>query len=92
MLFHSPSSRKVQEITGYFWIIKLLTTAMGEATSDFLVFRYNPYLAVLLGGIVLAVALYFQFSAKKYNAWIYWVGPIVGGVLAAQIYKTQLEK
>jgi MIP family channel proteins len=26
------------------------------------------------------------------NAWIYWVGPIVGGVLAAQIYKTQLEK
>ena len=26
------------------------------------------------------------------NMWIYWVGPIVGGVLAAQIYKTQLEK
>lgn len=26
------------------------------------------------------------------NAWIYWVGPIVGGVLAAQIYKTQLER
>lgn len=26
------------------------------------------------------------------NIWIYWVGPIVGGVLAAQIYKTQLEK
>ena len=26
------------------------------------------------------------------NAWVYFVGPIVGGVLAAQIYKTQLEK
>lgn len=26
------------------------------------------------------------------NAWLYWVGPITGGVLAAQIYKTQLEK
>jgi len=27
---------------------------------------------------------------RMQNAWIYWVGPIVGGVLAAQIYKTQL--
>ncbi len=26
------------------------------------------------------------------NMWIYWAGPIVGGVLAAQVYKTQLEK
>lgn len=25
------------------------------------------------------------------NIWIYWVGPIAGGVLAAQVYKTQLE-
>ena len=26
------------------------------------------------------------------HIWIYWLGPIIGGVLAAQIYKTQLEK
>ncbi len=26
------------------------------------------------------------------NFWLYWVGPVVGGVIAAQIYKTQLEK
>jgi aquaporin TIP len=32
------------------------------------------------------------FLGSFQNAWIYWVGPIVGGVLAAQIYKTQLEK
>ena len=25
------------------------------------------------------------------NIWIYWVGPVLGGILAAQVYKTQLE-
>ena len=29
--------RKVPEVTIYFWIIKLLTTAMGESSSDYLV-------------------------------------------------------
>jgi len=33
----SRAMRKVPEITVYFWIVKLLTTAMGEATSDYLV-------------------------------------------------------
>ena len=26
------------------------------------------------------------------NIWIYWLGPILGGILAAQVYKIQLEK
>ena len=48
----SPSNEKnaqlkVPKITAYFWIAKLLTTAMGEATSDFLVFHTNPYLVRL---------------------------------------------
>jgi uncharacterized membrane-anchored protein len=65
--------RKVPEITIYFWIIKLLTTAMGEATSDFLVFKINPYAAVTIGGVALAIALILQFSVKRYVAWVYWL-------------------
>ncbi|HLY31681.1 MAG TPA: hypothetical protein VKQ36_11685, partial [Ktedonobacterales bacterium] len=42
--------RKVPEVTVFFWIVKLLTTAMGESTSDYLVFNFiNPYVAVILG-------------------------------------------
>ena len=64
--------RKVPEITAIFWITKILTTAMGESTSDFFVFKINPYLAVILGGIGLVIALILQFSVSKYVAWIYW--------------------
>lgn len=40
---------RVPEITPYFWIIKGLSTAMGEATSDYLVHALPPVTAVLLG-------------------------------------------
>jgi hypothetical protein len=31
-----PGAVKVPEVTAYFWVVKLLTTAMGEAVSDYL--------------------------------------------------------
>ncbi|QQE81367.1 hypothetical protein GI364_16805 [Alicyclobacillus sp. SO9] len=63
---------KVPRITVYFWIVKLLTTAMGESTSDYLVYHINPYLAVGLGALGFVVALVLQFSVRKYIAWVYW--------------------
>ncbi len=35
-------ARKVPEITVYFWVIKALSTAMGESTSDYLVHAMAP--------------------------------------------------
>ena len=34
--FPEPVAAKVPEITLLFWVIKILTTAGGEATSDYL--------------------------------------------------------
>ena len=65
--------KKVPEVTVYFWIIKLLTTAMGETTSDYLVHQLSPIKAVALGGIGLAIALVLQFSVRRYMPWIYWL-------------------
>jgi len=67
------SARKVPEITAVFWVAKLLTTAMGEATSDFLVFKINQYLAVTIGAICLAIALALQFRTRRYVPWVYWL-------------------
>ena len=63
---------KVPEVTLYFWIVKLLTTAMGEAISDYLVIDWNKYLGVLLGFVVFAVAMFFQFRDPAYSTWRYW--------------------
>ena len=53
---------KVPEVTAYFWVIKVLTTGMGETTSDYLAHRLGPIPAVGLAGIALVVALAVQFS------------------------------
>lgn len=79
---------KVPEITIYFWIIKILTTAMGESLSDYSVHVINPVIAVALGGLALAVALIIQFRTRHYVAWIYWLAVAmvaVFGTMAADV-------
>lgn len=68
------------EVTAFFWIVKALTTAMGESTSDFLVHAMIPQVAVVLGGIAFAIALYLQFSKDRYVPWAYWLAVAMVGV------------
>ncbi len=71
---------KVPEVTAFFWIVKALTTGMGESTSDFLVHKLVPEIAVVLGGIAFVVALYLQFSSDRYVPWRYWLAVAMVGV------------
>jgi uncharacterized membrane-anchored protein len=71
---------KVPEVTAYFWIVKALTTGMGESTSDFLVHKLVPEIAVVLGGIAFVIALYIQFSKDRYVPWAYWLAVAMVGV------------
>lgn len=76
----SRGALRVPEITAYFWAIKALSTAMGEATSDFLVHIMNPVAAVGLGFIGFVIALVLQFSRRRYIAWTYWFAVVMVGV------------
>jgi uncharacterized membrane-anchored protein len=71
---------RVPEITVYFWVIKALSTAMGEATSDFLVKRLHPIPAVGLGFVGFCLALALQFSRHRYLAGSYWLAVVAVGV------------
>ncbi|MGI8754205.1 MAG: COG4705 family protein [Acidimicrobiales bacterium] len=80
------------ELTAYFWIVKVLTTALGEAISDYLVHTINPYLAVTLGGVGLAASLLLQFTVRRYIAWVYWLAVVmvaVFGTMAADVLHIQ---
>jgi uncharacterized membrane-anchored protein len=84
-LLSERTYRKVPELTVYFWAIKLLSTAMGESTSDYLVFHINPYVAVVVASIGLLVALVIQLRAPRYVAWIYWLAVVMVAVFGTMV-------
>jgi uncharacterized membrane-anchored protein len=76
---------RVPEVTAFFWIIKALSTAMGESTSDYLVNAINPVIAVLIGFVGFAVAMAIQFSMRRYVAWAYWLAVVMVGVFGTMV-------
>jgi uncharacterized membrane-anchored protein len=66
-----PVAAKVPEITLTFWVIKLLTTAGGEATSDYLSLGSHVTGAAVEIGL-LAIGLIWQFRVRRYTAAAYW--------------------
>ena len=80
---------KVAATRWEFWGTKILSTAMGEATSDFLVYTISPYLAVALGTGGFLAAMVLQFRTKRYSRWKYWLavdmvsifGTMIAGIM-----------
>jgi len=70
-IFPAPVAAKVPEVIFVFWVVKILTTAGGEATSDYLKTWGN-----IRGGatevLVFLVGLVLQFATRRYRALAYW--------------------
>ena len=69
--FGEPAAVKVPEITLFFWVVKILTTAGGEAVSDYLALGSRVTGAAIETG-VLVIALVWQFRTRRYVAAAYW--------------------
>ncbi len=85
---------KVPEIAVIFWVIKILTTAMGEATSDYLVHGFNPYLAVTGGFFAFVAAMAIQLRMPAYVPWAYWLAVLmvaVFGTMAADVLHVEFR-
>lgn len=65
------TAAKVPEITALFWVIKVLTTGMGEAAADYLG-TVSLVLAGAAGTLGIVAALWLQFRTPRYVAAVYW--------------------
>jgi uncharacterized membrane-anchored protein len=67
----APIAAKVPEVILVFWVVKILTTAGGEATSDYLK-TYGNFGGGGIEVLVIVVGLLLQFGTRRYRAFAYW--------------------
>lgn len=70
-IFSEPAAAKVPEVIFLFWVIKILTTAGGEATSDY----FKTWGNIGGGGTEVAlfvIGLVLQFGSRRYRPFAYW--------------------
>ena len=80
-------TNKVPLVTATFWVIKILSTTVGETFADYLTVNVGLGVAVTDGLVfaVLAAALTWQLRARKYTPWIYWLTVVLISISGTQI-------
>lgn len=75
----------VPAATGLFWILKVLTTGMGETASDFLATSFDPVLVVGLAGLAFLAALALQFRVRRFIPAVYWLAVLMVSVFGTMV-------
>jgi len=78
---------KVPEVTLSFWIIKIMSTTVGETGADFLAVNagFGQGLTLTIMATLLAVAMFTQLRTRRYTPWIYWLTVVLVSVVGTQI-------
>jgi uncharacterized membrane-anchored protein len=83
----SEMVNKVPEVTLVFWIIKIMSTTVGETGADYLAVHVGlgTTLTAAIMVCFLAAALTIQLRARRYVPWIYWLTVVLVSVVGTQI-------
>ena len=83
----TPMLNKVPEATLAFWVIKIMSTTVGETGADYLAVHVGLGMAVTAGTMasLLAAALLVQLRASRYVPWVYWLTVVLVSVVGTQI-------
>ncbi|MFC0142141.1 response regulator [Erwinia mallotivora] len=83
---HSELS-KVPQVTLFFWLIKMMSTTVGETAADYL--NFNPGFGLgftsLVAGILLAVVLGMQMRARHYIPVLYWLTVVLVSIFGTLV-------
>ncbi|MDB6144827.1 MAG: hypothetical protein JWP80_3871 [Pseudomonas sp.] len=78
---------KVPEVTLSFWVIKIMSTTVGETGADFLAVDAGLGAGGTSIGmaVLLAIALILQLRTRAYTPWIYWLTVVLVSIVGTQI-------
>ncbi|NGM38501.1 hypothetical protein G4G93_32160 [Methylobacterium sp. DB0501] len=85
---------KVPQVTLIFWVIKILSTTVGETGADYLA-KHVGLGTAITGGIMAAlllIALVLQLRMRRYVPWIYWLTVVLVSVVGTQITDVLTDK
>jgi uncharacterized membrane-anchored protein len=78
---------KVPAVTATFWLIKILSTTIGETFADFLAVDVGlgPTVTDIAMITVLAITLIAQLRTRKHVPWLYWLTVVLVSIVGTQI-------
>ena len=78
---------KVPEIAIVFWLIKMMSTTVGETVADFMIFNFKLGLPTtsLIMTVLFVIVLVVQLKAKEYIPWKYWLTVVFVSILGTLI-------
>ncbi|QOZ73479.1 hypothetical protein WN72_20285 [Bradyrhizobium arachidis] len=85
---------KVPEVTAIFWVIKILSTTVGETGADYLAVHVGlgaGLTAICMTGLLVA-ALLLQLSRRLYVPWIYWLTVVLVSIVGTQLTDLLTDK
>jgi uncharacterized protein (TIGR03382 family) len=77
----------VPEVTSIFWIIKVMSTTVGETGADYLAVHVGigtTGTTIIMAGLLVA-AVVAQLRRRRYVPWIYWLTVVLVSIVGTQI-------
>ncbi len=85
---------KVPSVTLGFWIVKIMSTTVGETGADYLAVNvgWGTAITSIVMAILFCSALFIQLKSVRYTPWVYWLAVVLISIVGTQITDILTDK